>query len=376
MITLERIQPETITITLRNQNGVIVRTFSLSAFKTMLISDEEYLGTRRIISQLVVTGNIAIRGDLPAPIDPEAEDPSTPPPVVALQSMRYGDGSDGDIVVASTMTLSRSLYCNTFSVQPGAVVNLNGYKILCRITLINDGLICMNGLNGANASGSTGGAKAASLPIADVGGGISGSDGRSGTAAAGSSSGIVNKQAVSMGGAGGMSGAGGAGAAGPGGASVPGGEAVYRPMRNVSMHMLAGTSIITGGAGGAGGSSGAGDGSNPGGAGGGGGTGGGVAFIWAKNLQNRSIIAAIGGNGGNGGAPTIGNCGGGAGAGGGGGGYIYLVYDEAEIGTLMVQGGIGGMGAAGNGTGAAGSNGASGQAGRIIRYNARTDTWE
>ena len=148
MITLERIQPETISIILRDQNGVVTRTITIAAFQDINITKEEYLGTRRIISQLVVTGNIAIRGDLPLPIDPNATTP--PPSSGAAFALPYGGGSDGDISVVNgqVLNLTRSIFCISFSVSPLGIVNLNGFKIFCRIALLNEGIIKADGNNG------------------------------------------------------------------------------------------------------------------------------------------------------------------------------------------------------------------------------------
>lgn len=62
----------------------------------------------------------------------------------------YGDGSDGDIVVASfqTYNMNRDTFAKTFTVNANGLVNVNGFRLLVQDTFQNYGHIACDGGNG------------------------------------------------------------------------------------------------------------------------------------------------------------------------------------------------------------------------------------
>lgn len=253
----------------------------------------------------------------------------------------FGDGSDGDVTIAGTVTLARDMFYKTLTVSAGATLKPNGYRVCVAGTLTNNGTIDRKGNAG---SGTTAGA---ALPSGTLGasgaGGNGGSAGQSGTAGSG---------VTTVGGTVGLAGAGGtgtktAGAAGTVTAAGPGGGTIRSlPFAAMGAYFGAGgTGIITGGPGGGGGSGAAST------TGGGGGSGGGPLVITARRIVNAGTITAAGGAGG--------NVGTGAGSGGGGGGGpVVVVYNVLAItGTITAAGGAAGTG---------GNVGTAGAAGAVI----------
>ena len=55
----------------------------------------------------------------------------------------YGDGSDGDVTISGTTTLSRDMYYNTLLVDNGGTLKMNGYKVfvLKKLTVNASGII-------------------------------------------------------------------------------------------------------------------------------------------------------------------------------------------------------------------------------------------
>ena len=261
-----------------------------------------------------------------------------------VQNEWFGNGSDGDVVIAVDTTLVRDMYYNSLTVNVGATLFAGGFRIHCIGDINNLGTIDRSG------NDATGTAATAALVAGTTG--VSGAGGAGG-AAAGSAGGAVTNASGGAGGAGGL-GSGGAGGA-LGAATVPtaalGGIECLNAARQASVAQQIAGLIMPGGGGGGGGG---GDGT----AGGAGGSGAGVIVICARNLYGSGTIRARGGNGFQ---PTAGNRGGG---GGGGGGAIILVTENDTTITSLVLNVSGGIGASGFGTGLSGSNGSNG---RVIR---------
>ena len=252
----------------------------------------------------------------------------------------YGNGTDGDVTVSGTTTLTGDAYYNNLTVT--GTLNTANFRVFVAGTLSGNGTIACNGPSVANAS--AGGSAVASQVYLNAGSGAAGATGTGGTATA------VAQKLGGNGGAGGAGSTGAAGGAQTGTANVAaaGGINLYQDVVAFMRGQPVGSSTtrLSGGAGGGGGG---GDGTN---AGAGGGAGGGSVFVAARAITYTGAINATGGNGG---TRTTGNVGGG---GGGGGGVVVVVTGSTtQTFTVSVAGGN-----AGNGVGT-GANGAAGTAG-------------
>jgi hypothetical protein len=276
----------------------------------------------------------------------------------AAEAEFFGDGSDGDQIIAVDTPMPRDFYVGQLIVNPGITLSFpNGcFRIISKKGVIVHGTI---DFSGAAAVGATGGA---GTPFGTLG---SGGAGATGTNAAGVVGTSLNTDALpGYGGDGGAGGAGSSGAGGTGGLVRPNGQLRVRPRRFDTIIEMADTdngagagrrSLFQGGAGG-----GAGAGGGGGNLGGGGGAGGNVLVIVAPYVF-ISPTGTIRGNGGAGGNATGGNAGGG---GGGGGGVLASVNGfTRNRGTVVVAGGAGG---AASGGGAAGAPGA---VGKIVNFS-------
>ena len=293
----------------------------------------------------------------------------------------FGDGSDGDVEITGTTTLTRDMYYKNLSIANGGILNPNGYRIFVKETLIikSGGYIKRNGNNGGNGSvpnGGSGGAAlaAGSLPAAESGksGGNGGSAEVSNDGQPGVDGGNVVK---SLGSAGSGGGGGGAsyysgGAGGNGGSQT--GTVLNVPKNYISAFLLidAIPSVVSllGSAGSGGGGGGGSRASSNGGGGGGSGSAGGFIAIFAQRIindQEEGIQGkgGKGGNGGNGATDGTNGAGGGGGGAGGAGGVILIVYGEMTGGgTIVTTGGAKGDKGL-KGAGAYGQDGVDGTAG-------------
>lgn len=300
----------------------------------------------------------------------------------------YGDGSDGNVTVSGSVTLSRDMYYSNLTMVAGAALDCRGYRIFVAnvldLTAAPAGAIRANGGaggNGGNGSASAGAAGTAGATASSVSVGV-GAAGLVGPAApnAGSGGAGSNGSNGGNGGVGASSGASGAGSASAGHASLTGGAvtawSVHRVLSNAYLTTTDNVTTLTaGGASGGSGSPGSGDNTNWGGSGGGSGAGGSIVQIYAR-FVNRGVGTAIGaiqakgGAGGSGGSATVGSCGGGGGGGGAGGGWVYLVCETLQgasaTNAIDVTGGSGGAGGAGvSSTFHGGGGGGSGAGGRL-----------
>lgn len=317
--------------------------------------------------------------------------------------LRFGTGSDGDIVLDGTNTysfLTKSgndyeysgfdpLYANNLTISGSARLFLKSAPLIGKGTLTSTtsaspailaGSFSIN-QSGGNASGSTGGAAGAQITAGWYGTNLAGSTGASGTTTVGSSS-SGTSSTTGMGGKGGAGGNGGAGTSGAGGtgstlSGTPNVRRVESPSPIVTIPATGGSSFIAiqGGTSGTSGGGGGGNGTNAGGGGGGsgsGGIGGYVAFREVTRMSSGVLIAFDGGNGGNGAPGTASNCGGGGGGSGGGGGWgICVIGQLTGTGNIVIQakgGGGGNGGNSGGGSGVAGSGAKGGDGGTIIAF--------
>lgn len=298
----------------------------------------------------------------------------------------FGDGSDGDVIISSGVTiLSADVYYNNLTINGTGQLITNGYKIFVKDTLdltnAPANAINWNGNNGVNATTQAGAAAPANQPATSLGQIGRGTAGATGVVGAGAIATAPTAANPGNGGAGGRGAAGGSGLAGVNaGGGIRAGAAATLPkiIRRLDWVLISGAGqLIESGGGGAGGGSGGGDNVVTGRGGGSGGNSGGIVAIYAKKI-NRGIntapdaISAKGGNGGNGASGVSGQVGGGGGGGAGGGGWIYIVYENL-IGSiasnmLRASGGNGGNGGNGIGTGIGGNGGNGGDGGRITTF--------
>ena len=301
---------------------------------------------------------------------------------VVTTTYAYGDGSDGDVTISGTVTLTRDMYYNNLTVNsPNAIVTGN-WRIFVKGTLTGNGGIAQNGnAGGAGGNGGRGGS------------GLGGSAGTAGAAITG----YFRTLAGQAGGIGGQAtpGAGGNGVAsvialinkssvaGGNGGNASNGGALATGTQKTKFGVTANNTLngldinssynptvmeVSPSSGGGGGGTGGVGASPAGGGGGGSGSSGGCIFIVANVWAGTFYIQANGGNGGNGGTGSNGvggerNGDGGGGGGGGNGGVSVVVYGtKTWTGSYSLTGGTKGALGAG-GTGGSGGGGANGAAG-------------
>jgi hypothetical protein len=249
--------------------------------------------------------------------------------------------TDGNATISSDTTLVKDMYYDTLTIDVGATLFTNGFRVFARTAIICNGSIDRSG-NNATGTGTT-----AALPAGTLSGGTTGGAGGTAAGTAGGAS------ATSLGGAGGNGGLGSSGAGGAGGANTlntaaAGGTEAFQIYDNARNGRNIATTQITNG-------SGAGGGGGDGTAGGAGGGGGGQIVLVSPSVTGTGTIRAKGGDGF---APVAGNRGGG---GGGGGGVIAICSENDVTATSLTVNVAGGVGASGSGTGASGINGSTGR---------------
>jgi len=326
-------------------------------------------------------------------------------------SRLFGNGSDGDVIMSSmaTLTLSRDMYYDDFTMQGSNTITANGYRIFVRGTFTIGGAGCKiqnNGVAGANGSdgesdqsggaggtGAGGGAAEGSLRGGVNGGrgGAGGNGGSSGTGPTEGSDGTSSSQSNVVKAYTNSAGARGGDGQSSGGDGADGASASSGTEGKISMINSDLTFIIAmrdifavgdsapslypatgagGGGGGGGGGHTTGNGDGGGGGGQGGGSGGHVMLVakFISGTQSNLELEAKGGNGGNGGRDSstgVADGGRGAGGNGGDGGCVTVISGTDPDGiTIDVAGGTAGSnGSAGSianiGTPAAGTTGTS-----------------
>lgn len=278
---------------------------------------------------------------------------------------RFGDGSDGAVVLTGNITLTRDMQYASLDLA-GFTIDASQCRVRVQGTLSDSGgsgRIHSNGSNAPGASNSGGSGGVSSVPLGR--GSNGGSGGSTGGAAGSAGQSLAEVWAASpqlglpgtpgRGGAGGSSGVLGGGNAGtvtaPSTAAGAGGSYFWD-----TLFFPSGPSSglrVNGGSGGGGGGSQAGTGSR----GGGGGAGGDVVYVAAREVDcpNTTKLQALGGDGA---AAVLGTSAGCGGGGGGAGGVVVLVYARAtSLPTLEAFGGSGGSGAGAGSAGSAGSDG-------------------
>ena len=326
-----------------------------------LITDKLSIGNALLSSyNLDVSGNVridALSGTGTRMVVPDANGLlSTAPYSSTLDSTGlvgiFGDGSDGDVTLSSSTTLTREMNYRNLTLNGSVILNTAGYIVRVSGTLIMSAssIISCDGSAGQNApaagtKGNGGGSTmtAARYPWQCVPG--SGGAGEQRSAAAnsngtGASRGSSTTTATSSGPVFIRAGAGGGG----GGAH---GSTTGR------VAPVAGTAVWHGNAGGVGATA-SGTSTTAYASGGGGGGGGGICVVFANDVSagTSTYIRANGGNGGNG---YVGSNATGGGGGGGGGGTAILVYKTYKaLPSLSANGGSVGTGGSG---GTSGSNG-------------------
>jgi hypothetical protein len=283
-------------------------------------------------------------------------------PVKTLQDGGwYGDGFDGDVVIAGVVPLARDMYYRTLHVQNGGILETNGYRVHVQgnTTSVAGALgftgamtVDVGGIVRCNGSDAIAGAGGVAVAAGSLPGRVAGGAGGVGAGAAGAGNNTTTLPTYTGTAGAGGAGAGGAGAAAGTAAAVAANAGGFNSLPTIASGMTHNGTAAQGGPSGGGGR---GDGAAA--AGGGGGGGGGVMIIVARSIANNGAIECKGGNGA---AGTANDCGGG---GGGAGGVIFLVGTNGS-GTpsgnaVDVAGGLGG--ASGGGAGVAGADGTAGK---------------
>lgn len=266
----------------------------------------------------------------------------------------FGDGSDGNVTVSGAVILTRNMYYDTLTVNTGAQLRTNGWRIYCKTELIwNDGNISSNG---GDASGATRGESANAGPHKMGYGGTGGNT----TPSNGRNPQIVSADFSTKTGASGGTGDGGATFSGTARVAyadakgfkihpfwLAGSVVLHSALVDTTENSLLGAPYYAGAPGGAGG------GGSSGGAGGGGGEGGGHIFLIARKITYvNGTCTANGGFGGN-------AAGDGGGGGSGAGGEAFAIYSLID-GTLPSVTANGGTPGSGSGTGTNGDTGPNG----------------
>jgi hypothetical protein len=117
------------------------------------------------------------------------------PSAAGLPSSIFGDGSDGNVTINTTVTLTRDMYYDTLTVDTASgILNTAGYAIFCRTAcnITNGGAIRNLGPAGTAAAVGSGGAGGTAV-VGTMMPGQNGIAGVNGTAAAGGTAGAVRR---------------------------------------------------------------------------------------------------------------------------------------------------------------------------------------
>lgn len=272
----------------------------------------------------------------------------------------YGNGSNGDLIVTGTYTITKESYFNNLTIQDGGVVKPNGCRIYVKNTLTISASGSLND-DGSDSTGSAGGAGANGsvrknyllvLSTAGGAGGANAAGSNGGTV--GQGSGVLNNSGLgAFGGTGGRP-APGTGTPGNGGTINGATQNIWGSwMTGLAVASAAGAGSATSWTGGSGGGGAASSGVSA--VGGGGGGGGGMVWLAAKTISNSGRISANGGLGG----PASGSGNAGSGGGGGGGNIIVITHTPVSLAGIIQANG-GGTSTTVLGTGTTGSVGNNG----------------
>ena len=283
----------------------------------------------------------------------------------ALQSLLYGDGSDGDVTISSNTSLTEPKFYNNLTVNSGVTLDLRCFPIYVKGTLTLNGTISCDGKVGVSSAGGLGSGNSDSTNSYSRWHGANGGDGgvslpNGGGYAARSTPFDTAAVFTANGGNGGNDSYyyGGSGSNTnltyilrwiQGLPTLLSGLYDGPVLKLTAYYDYSLSMRLRGGLGGGGGGVYAYSGSSNGGPGGGGG---GVLRVFARTLAGSGTLAARGANGGNGY-----NTSGGGGGGGAGGAVLLVSSSTSHSYTLTAPGGSGGTGCGGASAGSAGSTG-------------------
>lgn len=77
--------------------------------------------------------------------------------IAALVALTFGNGSDGNVTISGTVTLTRDMYYNDLTIPGGTTLNPNGFRVFVKGILSGSWNITRNGNAWDNASGATAG---------------------------------------------------------------------------------------------------------------------------------------------------------------------------------------------------------------------------
>jgi len=270
----------------------------------------------------------------------------------------FGDGSDGDLITAANITLTRDMSYNNLTLSAGFWYRNAGFKIKVKgkLTLAVGSTVWADGGVGGNGAAGVGGVGGAveivgrkpyaCLPTPGAAGGNAGAAGVDDWGNKGIAP-VVHMAHLTVDVSLLNEGRLWAGAGGGGGGAVS-----FAPDNGGTP-----LAVLAGAKGGDGGDGRLVGGANHQFAGGGGGGGGGLLEIWANEIDNNTVINASGGAGGAGQGDANAQAGGG---GGGGGGAILIFYKTLSGGGLGVRNVAGGVAGGSFGGLANGQPGAAG----------------
>lgn len=259
--------------------------------------------------------------------------------VAGVDAGFFGDGSNGDVTISGTTTLTSDMNYNNLTINSSQILNTANFRVFVKGTLTNGGTIRCNGLPGVTSTGGTAVASGTLL------GGANGANATAGGGGGGSGAGIVMIFARTVATQGTIEAIGRAGAAGATSGSSGSG----------SNGTTIANSIIQTGTGGAGGQSGGGQAGGI----------GGVITTSSKMSRGSAILllsmldgtARLAGGAGGAGGGTNGATGQGGGGGGQGGIVLFAYRKMTTSGTISVAGGAGGALFNAGANGVAGSSG-------------------
>ena len=266
---------------------------------------------------------------------------------------KYGDGSDGDVVIAVDTNLARDMYYDNLTVNAGVTLNPNGYRIFVKNTLLVSatGLIKRQPTAAVDFTGATG-FSAARLGTSANGGNGGGQAGQYRGGGGGAGGGVIVISAKILNNLGTITSAGGNGGNGTGAAAGaqqknPGNAGAvsaptaarggFRAFPEAILAYAPDDTALNGGAGGGGG---------------------GATADNNNGVAGGASTTSLGGAGGIGG--TCGAAGAGGGGAGGGGVVVLMYRTLTALGTVTAPAGTPGTGV---GTGA---NGGAGAVGTVV----------
>lgn len=274
-----------------------------------------------------------------------------------LLPFMFGNGSDGDLVVADNTTTTLSIYkqYRTITLGENSILDTDGWQLYCQTPIVGTETSVIktrdpaNGGNGSAVAGGTAGSTS-TRPLMPFYSGRNG--GLNGAGTAGQSASVVPEISPPSGRNGGNASAGQAGGVG-GAANVSNyySGAIVSPLILPAFNLLS-LNLTGGSSGGGGGAAGAGGGAS--------GSPGYGIMILAPAILGGVTLRALGGNGGNG---HTGSGVGGGGGGGGNGGFVVLVTQDGLTSDYTIDN-AGGTGGTGGGSGA--QNGTDGVVGATL----------